>query len=123
MKKLKMALHWIAYIYYVYIFGYASLFKLFQKESMMVSMSSLGFDRMWTLWIGVGECIGVIFLLLGFVWPRWKNLGVLVLAPFAIGAFTAHMAHSEYVHYYNSLAVCLLSVFLLATDKRFHLSL
>ncbi len=92
----------MSYAYYLYVFGYASLFKVFQKQSMMQSMDSLGFNKTWTLGIGVGEL-----------------LGVLLLFPFAIGAFTAHMAYGEYHHFYNSLMMCILSVVLLATDKNF----
>ena len=41
---IKTAIHWAAFAYYLYVFGYASLFKVFQKESMMQSMQSLGFS-------------------------------------------------------------------------------
>lgn len=119
METLKTAIHWLSYSYYLYVFGYASLFKVFQKTSMMQSMQSLGFDKTWTLGIGICELIGVILLVLGIFKPQLKNVGILLLFPFAIGAFATHMAHQEYQYYYNSLIVCVLSIVLLFTDKSF----
>ena len=115
--------HWLSYAYYLYVFGYASLFKVFQRSSMMQSMHSLGFNKTWTILIGIGELIGFIFLLLGLLKPKYKNVAVLLLFPFAIGAFTAHMAHQEYHYFYNALAMCILSVILLISDKNFKITL
>ncbi|MDF2516494.1 MAG: hypothetical protein K0R59_1790 [Sphingobacterium sp.] len=123
METIKSIVHWLSYAYYLYVFGYASLFKVFQKQSMMQSMDSLGFNKTWTLGIGIGELLGVIFLLIGLYKPEFKTVGILLLFPFAIGAFTAHMAHQEYNHYYNSLLMCMLSIILLATDKNFKISI
>jgi len=119
MEKVTTIVHWLSYTYYLYVFGYASLFKVFQKESMMQSMQSLGFNKTWTILIGIGELIGVILLLIGLLKPQYKNLAILLLFPFAVGAFTAHMAHQEYHHFYNALVMCILTVILLATDKSF----
>ncbi len=123
MEKIKFIVHWGAFAYYLYIFGYASLFKVFQKKTMMESMSSLGFNKIWTMGIGIGELAGVIFLLIGLFKPQFKNAGVIFLFPFAIGAFTAHMAHNEYQHFYSSLIACVLSVVILLTDKQFRILL
>ncbi len=119
MEKVTTIAHWLSYTYYLYVFGYASLFKVFQKESMMQSMQSLGFNKTWTILIGIGELIGVVLLLIGLLKPQYKNLAILLLFPFAVGAFTAHMAHQEYHHFYNALVMCILTVILLATDKSF----
>ncbi|MET3535214.1 DoxX family protein [Chryseobacterium limigenitum] len=119
MELLNKIIYWASYAYYLYVFGYASLFKIFQKESMMKSMQSLGFNKTWTMLIGAGEVIGVILIVVGLFKPQFRNLGVLFLFPFAIAAFTAHMAHGEYSHYYNSLIMCILSVVLLLLDKKF----
>jgi len=116
-------IHWAAFIYYLYIFGYASLFKVFQKHSMMQNMQSLGFNKTWTIIIGIAELIGVLLLITGTFIPQLKNIGILLLFPFAIGAFASHMAHHEYEHYYNSLIVCILTVILLITDNNFKISL
>lgn len=123
MTTIKTLIHWSAYAYYLYVFGYASLFKVFQKQSMMQNMQNLGFNKSWTILIGVGELIGVILLLVGIFKPPFKNLAVLILFPFAVGAFTSHMAHNEYHHYYNSLLMCIFSLVILATDKEFKISL
>ncbi|TPG33373.1 DoxX family protein [Flavobacterium pectinovorum] len=123
METIKTAFHWLSYAYYLYIFGYASLFKVFQKKSMMQSMESLGFNKTWTLTIGALELFGVILILIGIFQPYYKNAGVLFLFPFAIGAFTTHMAHQEYDHFYNSLIVCVLTITILATDKTFRIIL
>jgi hypothetical protein len=115
--------HWIAYAYYVYLFGYASLFKVFQKESMMNSMQSLGFGTTWTLVIGYGELLGVVALLAGLWFHPLKNGAVLWLFPFAIGALMTHFAHHEHQHFYGALLGCITSVILLATDKHFRIAL
>ncbi|MGZ3812081.1 MAG: DoxX family protein [Mucilaginibacter sp.] len=119
MNILKIIIHWASYAYYLYVFGYASLFKVFQKETMVRSMQRLGFNKTWTILIGIGELIGVILLLIGLLLPQYKNVAVILLFSFAIAAFTAHMAHQEYHHFYNSLIMCGLSIVLLATDQHF----
>ena len=123
MKKIKVIAYWLCFAYYIYVFGYASLFKIFQKKSMMESMLSLGFNQTWTMFIGFGELIGVLLLLIGIFKSPFKNVGIMVLFPFAIGAFTAHMAHMEYHYFYNSLLMCVLSVTLLFLDKNFKIQL
>ncbi|WP_306350051.1 DoxX family protein [Flavobacterium sp. '19STA2R22 D10 B1'] len=123
MKYFLNVTHWAAYIYYVYIFGYAGLYKIFLLPKMVKSMESLGFNKTWTIWIGIAEVLGLIIVLLGLYDSRLKNLGLLLLFPFAVGAFTTHMAHQEYHHYFNSLMVCILTIFLLLTDKNFKIHL
>jgi uncharacterized membrane protein YphA (DoxX/SURF4 family) len=123
MELVKTLIYWVSYAYYLYVFGYASLFKVFHKESMMKSMQSLGFNTAWTTLIGVGELIGVILIIIGLFKPSLRNLGILFLFPFAIGAFTTHMAHHEYSHFYNSLIMCILSVVLLWLDKNFKITI
>ncbi len=123
MEKITTLVHWLSYAYYLYVFGYASMFKVFQKTSMMQNMQNLGFNKTWTILIGIGELIGVILLIIGLFKPQYKNLAVLFLFPFAVGAFTAHMAHQEYHHFYNALMMCILTVILLATDKNFKIIL
>ena len=123
MELLNKIIYWVSYAYYLYVFGYASLFKIFNKKSMMQSMQSLGFNKTWTMLIGAGELIGVILIVVGLFKPQFRNLGVLFLFPFAIGAFTTHMAHGEYHHYYNSLIMCILSVILLFLDKNFKITI
>lgn len=123
MTTIKTLIHWSAFAYYLYVFGYASLFKVFQKQTMMHNMQNLGFNKTWTILIGIGELIGVILLIIGIFKPPYKNLAVLILFTFAVGAFTSHMAHNEYHHYYNSLLMCILSIVILATDKEFKIIL
>ncbi|REC42684.1 DoxX family protein [Chryseobacterium pennipullorum] len=119
METIKTVIYWIGYAYYLYVFGYASLYKVFQKTSMMQSMNSLGFNTTWTILIGVLELLGVMMLVLGLFKPQFRNIAALYLFPFAVGAFTTHMAHHEYNHYYNSLWMCIISVVLLVLDKNF----
>jgi uncharacterized membrane protein YphA (DoxX/SURF4 family) len=123
METIKTTVHWLSYAYYLYVFGYASLFKVFQKTTMMQSMQSFGFNKTWTISIGILELTGVLLIVAGIVIHRLKTIGILLLLPFAIGAFTAHMAHQEYNHFYNSLIVCVLSIILLATDKNVKITL
>jgi uncharacterized membrane protein YphA (DoxX/SURF4 family) len=123
METIKITIHWLSYAYYLYVFGYASIFKVFQKKSMMQSMNSLGFNKIWTITIGLLELLGVILIVTGIFKPQYKNAGILFLFPFAVGAFTAHMAHKEYVHFYNSLIMCILTIVLLVTDKNFRIVL
>lgn len=112
----------IFYAGFLFIFGYAALFKVFEWENMMTGMESFGFNRTWTLIIGYGELLGVIGLLLGLKYPLILRLAILWLVPFAFGAFTAHMARSEYEHYYNALFCCIAPVMLFLTDKRLKLT-
>lgn len=123
MELIKAVIHWLSFAYYLYVFGYASLFKIFQKTSMMQSMQSLGFNKTWTILIGAGELLGVILIVIGIFKPQFKTMGIILLFPFAVGAFTAHMAHQEYHHFHNSLIMCILTVILLVTDKYFKISL
>lgn len=122
MEKFIGILHWAAYCYYVYIFGYAGLFKVIQRPGMMQSMNSLGFDKTWTIVIGIAEVLGVLALLIGLGNHQIKNMAVLFLFPFAVGALVAHFAHQEYHHYYNALICCVLSVVLLLTEPHFKIS-
>ena len=119
MKNLVRVSHWVAYGYLIYAFGYASLFKVFQKQSMMDNMSNFGFGKIWTLFIGYGELLGVIGLLVGFWMHKVKNLSTLWLLPFAIGALITHFAHNDYVYFYTALYCCIASMVLLVTDKNF----
>ena len=123
MENYKMIIYWMSYAYYVYVFGYASLFKIFQKSSMMQNMQALGFSKTPTLLIGICELLGIILVLVGIFKPAYRNLGILFLFPFAIGAFTAHMAHQEYHHFYNALAMCILTCVMLLLDKNFKILL
>lgn len=123
MKKTISIIHWALYLWYIYIFGYAALWKIFNEDGMVAGMGKMGFNVFWTNVIGWAEGIGVVGLIVGFWKPMIKNLSVLWLFPFAIAAFTAHMAHREYIHFYNSLIVMLLSYILLLTDKHFRLNL
>lgn len=116
-------IHWLAYAYYVYLFGYASLFKVSQKQSMMEGMQSLGFNKTWTLAIGIGELLGVIGLLARLWMHEIKNASVLWLFPFAIGALMVHFAHHDYQDFFDALWGCIIAVFLLATDKHFRILL
>jgi len=123
MELVKTVIHWASYAYYLYVFGYASLFKIFQKASMMKSMESLGFNKNWTIIIGYVELIGVLFLVTGLFKPQMKTMGILMLFPMAIAAFATHMAHHEFKHFYNSLLMCILAAALLYTDKNFKIIL
>ncbi|WP_034040707.1 DoxX family protein [Wocania ichthyoenteri] len=119
MKILVQVAHWISYGYLIYAFGYASLFKVFQKESMMGNMSNFGFGKIWTLFIGYGELLGVIGLVVGFWMHQVKNISTLWLLPFAIGALMVHFAHNDYKHFYTALYCCIAGIILLITDKNF----
>jgi uncharacterized membrane protein YphA (DoxX/SURF4 family) len=123
MRKISIYIHWALYLWYIYIFGYAGLWKIFNVESMITGMEAFGFNLFWTHVIGWAETIGVVGLIIGFWKPLVKHLSILWFMPFAIAAFTTHMAHREYEHYFNSLVVCILSYLLLATDKHFKISL
>ena len=123
MKKAKDYIYWALYLWYVYIFGYAGIFKIINVESMVQGMEAFGFSLFWTHIIGWAEFIGTIGLIIGFWKPFIRNISILWLFPFAIGAFTAHMAHQEYHHFFNSLVVTILSYVLLALDKNFKIEL
>jgi len=123
MENFKIIIYWASYVYYVYVFGYASLFKVFQKSSMMQNMQALGFDKIPTIIIGIFELLGVILMVVGIFKPAFRNMALLCLFPFAIGAFTAHMAHKEYSHFYNALAMCILTITMLWADKNFRILL
>ena len=120
---LKNVLYWTCYAGYLYIIMPASLFKIFQRQAMMQSMESLGFNKTWTLAIGIAEVIGVALVILGLYRSQFRTLGILFLFPFAIGAFTTHMAHQEYHHYAHSLVMCFLSAILLFLDNRIKIKL
>ena len=119
MKNLVRVPHWVAYGYLIYAFGYASLFKVFQKQSMMENMSNFGFGKIWTLFIGYGELLGVIGLIVGFWMHQVKKLSTLWLLPFAIGALITHFAHNDYEYFYTALYCCIACMVLLVTDKNF----
>ncbi|MHB1148244.1 MAG: DoxX family protein [Lutibacter sp.] len=123
MKILVQIIHWSAYSYLVYAFGYASLFKVFQKQSMMDNMKNFGFVKIWTLFIGYGELIGVLGLLVGIYIHQAKNISILWLFPFAVGALMVHFAHNDYKYFYTALYCCIACVVVLSTDKFFKLSL
>ncbi|NML21799.1 DoxX family protein [Pseudoflavitalea sp. G-6-1-2] len=108
----------IFYTGFVFIFGYAALFKVFEWPRMMKGMAGFGFNTNWTLFIGYAELVGTIGLLIGLAYPKILRLSILWLFPFAIGAFTVHMANEEYHHYYNSLFCCIAAVVLFLTDKK-----
>ncbi len=116
-------IHWAAYAYYVYLFGYASLFKVFRKKSMVDSMTSLGFNDTWTQFIGYLELAGLIALIAGLWYHPAKNASVILLFLCAVGALMVHFAHHEYQHFYSALFGCIAGVVLLATDKHFKLVL
>lgn len=122
MKILTQIIHWSAYSYLVYVFGYASLFKVFQKKSMMDNMKNFGFEKIWTLFIGYGELIGVLGLLIGIYIHQAKNISILWLFPFAIGALMVHFAHHDYKYFYTALFCCIACVVVLLTDSFFKLS-
>lgn len=123
MKILVQVFHWIAYGYLIYAFGYASLFKVFQKQNMMENMSNFGFGKIWTLFIGYGELLGVVGLVVGFWMHQVKNLSAIWLLPFAIGALMVHFAHNDYKYFYTALYCCIACIIVLVTDKNFKLIL
>lgn len=123
MQNVLRLVHWAAYAYYVYLFGYASLFKVFQKQSMMDSMHSLGFNEVWTLFIGYSELLGVVGLLVGLWVHQIKNASVLWLFLFAVGALMVHFAHNDYEYFYSAFFGCVAAVVLLFTDNHFKILL
>lgn len=123
MKKIQATIHWIAFSYYVYLFGYASLFKVFKKQEMMENMKMLGFGEIWTLLIGYGELLGVVGLFIGLWYHKVKNASVLWLFLFAVGALMVHFAHNDYQYFYGALFGSITSILLLLTDKHFRIVL
>ncbi|MDR7129528.1 putative membrane protein YphA (DoxX/SURF4 family) [Algoriphagus sp. 4150] len=123
LDRAKQIIHWVFMPYFIWQFGYASLAKVFQYPEMMGSMVSLGFNQVWTLTIGYLELIGWVMVLIGLFKPKIRILGILFLFPFSIGAFTAHMAHQEYVYFYASLIMCISCVVLLWSSKNFSLKI
>ncbi|PKD20832.1 hypothetical protein APR41_12375 [Salegentibacter salinarum] len=123
MNVLRQLIHWIAYGYLVYAFGYASLFKVFQKPSMMENMEAFGFGKIWTLIIGYGELLGVLGLILGIWMHHVKNLSTIWLFAFAIGALMVHFSHGDYKYFYTALFCCISCFIVLLTDENFKLIL
>ena|SRR5690554_3409094 len=119
----KQIIHWIFLPYYIYKFAYAAFAKVFQIPFMMESMSSLGFNQAWTLMVGYFELIGWLMVVVGLLKPKIRVMGILLLLPFSIGAFTAHMAHQEYVYFYPSLIMCISSVVLLWSSRNFKMQI
>ena len=76
----------------MYLFGYASLFKVFEVTSMMEGMASFGFNRLWTLFIGYGELLGILGLVIGIRYHNVKNVAAILLLFFAVGALMVHFA-------------------------------
>lgn len=117
-------LHYASLAVFSWIFGYAGLYKVLKMPGMMKSMESLGFTEGQTLLIGVAEVLGVAGIIAGLFVSYVKNISVLFLLPFAIGAFTVHISYQhDFGHYRNSLLVCILPVIILLTDKSFRISL
>lgn len=123
MQKVKPIIHWTAYSYYVYLFSYASLYKVFQETTMMEGMEAFGFGKAWTLFIGYAELAGVIGLLAGLWYHQVKNFAVIWLFFFAIGALMVHFAHHDYVDFYDALSGCVAAIVILGTDKYFRVTL
>ncbi|MBO9683885.1 MAG: DoxX family protein [Flavisolibacter sp.] len=121
MEIFKKVAYWLLISYYIYLFGYASLEKVFQSKQMMDGMNLLGFNKTWTLLIGYGELVGWLIVLFGLYKPAFRNIGMLLLFPFAVGAFTAHMAHHEYSHYFNALYVTVTTPIMLYLDENFRI--
>lgn len=115
-------IHWISVIVFSFVFGYAGIKKLYQEETMMMGMEELGFGVTWTIIIGVAEVLGTAGVLAGIFVHPVKIVSVLLLMPFAIGAFTMHMSQQHsFSIYWQSLAVCVLSIVILWTDEKFEL--
>jgi hypothetical protein len=66
MKRVLVYIHWMLYLWYIYIFGYAGIFKIINVESMITGMDAFGFNLFWTHVIGWAETLGLLGLLLGF---------------------------------------------------------
>ncbi|HEX6224118.1 MAG TPA: DoxX family protein [Chryseolinea sp.] len=116
-------IHWITFTYYTYLFGYASLLKVFHDADMIEGMERLGFNTTWTVLIGIGELSGCFALLIGIRYSWIKNAAVLYLLPYAVGALAAHLAHRDYTDYYDALSGAVAAVVILSTDKNFRITL
>lgn len=120
----KNLVHWLSIAVYVFIFGRAGMAKVLKAPYMMEAMASIGFDENWTLLIGLAEVLGVVAILIGIYYPAVKNIAVIFLFPFAIGAFTVHMSYQHgFAAYWQSLVVCIMVILILWTDKKFRLIL
>lgn len=123
-NKLRKVIHWIALAVLTYIFGYAGLYKIFGVPGMMEGMAALGFGKIWTFFIGLAEVAGVAGVIIGLFYRPVKIISLLLLFPFAVGAFTVHMAfHDPFPIYLNSLLVCIMPLVILWTDEKFKLVL
>lgn len=65
----------------------------------MEDLSVFGLGKIWTLFIGYGELLGVLGLIVGIWHHQTKQLSILCLFPFAIGALIVHFAHYDYTHF------------------------
>ncbi|AUX39640.1 uncharacterized protein SOCE26_010350 [Sorangium cellulosum] len=116
----RKTVHWAALAGLALIFGQAGIEKVVASPGMVEGMASIGFGWTWTLLIGIAEVLGVVGLALGVLHPAIKNVAVLWLLPFGVGAFTVHMSyHHGFRDYWQSMAVCLLSAVVLWADERF----
>jgi uncharacterized membrane protein YphA (DoxX/SURF4 family) len=117
---IRTIVHWISFAIFLYIFGYAGLYKIIKIPGMVQGMESMGFGTRATLWIGWLETLGVLGLIAGIFVPVVKPVAVIFLWPFAIGALTTHFSHHHPAsEYFNALLVCIMPVLLLATDRHF----
>lgn len=124
LETAKTIIHWLSLGLFVWIFGYAGLYKIMGIESMMSGMEEIGFGKEATLWIGVAEVLGVLGILAGLYIHPVKIASVLLLWPFAIGALTVHLSYHHPISVYlNSLLVTVLPVIILWTEKKFSITL
>ncbi|WP_394823086.1 DoxX family protein [Pendulispora albinea] len=122
--RYRSVVHWVAVAWFGAIFAYAGLAKVLGDAGMREGMLAIGFGAGWTVAIGWIEVLGVAGLLAGVFKPPLKNLAVLCLLPFSIGAFTVHMSyHQGFADYRESLCACVLALVILATDARFKIDL
>jgi uncharacterized membrane protein YphA (DoxX/SURF4 family) len=119
----RFTIHWAGFSYFLYIFGNASLSKVFKTPEMMAGMESFGFGEHWTLLIGYGELLGVAGLIAGFWYRPIKNAAVLWLFPFCVGALMVHFSHQDYQDHYDALFCCIASIMILVNDKMFKINL
>lgn len=119
-SRIKSILHWISLAIFIFIFGYAGLYKIFREPSMMEGMAEIGFGSTFTFLIGLAETAAVAGIMTGLYYRPLKILSILLLVPFAIGAFTVHLSyHHPFPVYLNSLLVCILPLVILWTDEKF----